>query len=209
MFAKKGDATSGRIGEVPRSASPPGQTAAPAEVPASRGAPAARSNAALPPPLFATQPAIVQALRNVAAPWVDDDGPAMGTELDDEDLAGLPVRSARDAGMVPDRHHHFPQELERSGFYQERGFAKGEIHEYTSEFAQGDHQALHGGGNYKLAKEHWPEGTWNERFKMDTANIEAALRRKMTREELLAYNMKLRKQFNVADEPLVHYRKPR
>lgn len=136
--------------------------------------------------MFALQPAVSQARSTVASPWIDEGGPGLGTELDAEDLAGLPVRSARDAGLVGDRHHYFPQELERSGFFQARGFRNGEIHEYTSEFSQGDHQALHGGGNYRLAKQHWPEGSWNERFKMDTSNIEAELGRKMTREELLA-----------------------
>lgn len=193
---------------------------APASVPVRResvadGAPpsnpgtSANVNGPVPRSLLPVAPAIARALLDLVSPWIDDEGPGMGTALDDEDLARLPVRNARDAGLIQERHHWFPRELDREGFYAERGFATDEIDEYTSEFSQGEHQALHGGGDYKLAKEHWPEGSWNEKLRMEHDKMERDLGRRLTREELLEHNLDMRRQFKVEDKPVIPYKAPR
>jgi hypothetical protein len=137
--------------------------------------------------------------------WAED-GPSMGTEVDPEDLSGLSVRNARGAGLHNEhRHHLLPQELERQGFYSERGFAPGEIHNYTTPLPQSDHEAIHGGGNYRLAKEKWPEGSWNERLKGDYKRAEAVNGDKMTKEEILRHMERMRKLFGIADGPVGAY----
>ena len=76
----------------------------------------------------------------------------------------MKVTNATGAGVArPPRHHVLPQE-ERA-FFEARGF-KGDldIDNFTVELQAADHQAQHGGGNWRMGRL-WP-GEWN-RFAME------------------------------------------
>jgi hypothetical protein len=77
---------------------------------------------------------------------------------------GMKVTDASGAGAArPPRHHVLPQGERR--FFEERGFRGDlDIDNFTVEMETAEHQALHGGGDWKLAKS-WP-GEWN-RLVMD------------------------------------------
>jgi hypothetical protein len=81
------------------------------------------------------------------------------------------------------RHHVLPQEKRK--FFEERGF-KGDldIDNFTVELETAHHQAQHGGGNWKMAKKHWP-GEWNQLVKDRLENAEKKLRRRMTVAEIM------------------------
>jgi hypothetical protein len=151
--------------------------------------------------------AIARALMAVVEPWIDDTGPQFGTQLDDDDLAGLANRDRYGAGLTKQRHHLKPQEL--APFYEARGFDKGEIHRTTIELSEGEHQAIHGGGSQRLARNHWPEGSWNERLKIEYAKLEKDLGRPMTREEIEVHERRMRADFKVNEEPVVPFKGPR
>jgi hypothetical protein len=80
------------------------------------------------------------------------------------------------------RHHVLPRE-ERQWF-QDRGF-KGEnnIDKWCVELEQADHQAIHGGGNWRLGRT-WP-GEWNRYIMSSLRRYEAKVGRMLTAEEIL------------------------
>ena len=81
------------------------------------------------------------------------------------------------------RHHVLPQEHRK--FFEERGF-KGDldIDHFTVELETAHHQAQHGGGNWKLAKQKW-DGEWNKFVMKRLEDREGGPRRRMTVTEIL------------------------
>jgi len=55
------------------------------------------------------------------------------------------------------RHHVFPQNPKAKAWFSKRGV---NVDEYVVNLQEGEHQALHGGGDWKLGKT-W-KGEWNE-----------------------------------------------
>ncbi|QRO03089.1 DUF2380 domain-containing protein [Archangium violaceum] len=95
------------------------------------------------------------------------------------------------AGMAePPRHHVMPKEFRE--WFEKRGFTgEMDINEFCVEMEQAYHEAIHGGGDWKLGRK-WP-GEWN-RMVMDALNqAETRAGRMLTRNEVLdivAYRMR-------------------
>ena len=91
------------------------------------------------------------------------------------------AHDANDRSEVRDpRHHGFPNEFENAdGFFSQRGI---DIDEYTVELSESDHQAIHGGGDWRLGRE-W-EGEWNRHIKSTIDEFELQENRQATPLEL-------------------------
>ncbi|ATB38237.1 hypothetical protein CYFUS_003670 [Cystobacter fuscus] len=87
------------------------------------------------------------------------------------------------AGMAePPRHHVMPKEFrawfERRGFTGEMG-----IDEFCVKLEQAHHEAIHGGGHWKLGRQ-WP-GEWNRMIMEALLEAETTAGRMLTRNEVL------------------------
>jgi hypothetical protein len=114
----------------------------------------------------------------------------------ERELAGSePKRGKVGAGMkAKPKHHVFPQEYEE--FFAERGFT-GQYHidNYTVELEEAAHQAVHGGGNYRLGRTTPFE--WNNRVMNALTSEEAKLGRKLSRPEIFDIVEKLMRQYRI------------
>ncbi|MFP2905585.1 DUF2380 domain-containing protein [Pyxidicoccus sp. 3LFB2] len=96
------------------------------------------------------------------------------------------------AGMAePPRHHVLPREHRE--WFEKRGFT-GElsIDHFCVKMEAAHHQALHGGGDWRLRRV-WP-GEWNRMIMGELRDAETALGRMLTRNEVLdivAYRMRI------------------
>jgi hypothetical protein len=80
------------------------------------------------------------------------------------------------------RHHVLPQE--KRAFFEERGFTGDlDIDNFTVEMEAADHQAQHGGGNWKEGRK-WP-GEWNQLVMERLRAREQLLGRRLTTSEIL------------------------
>ena len=160
---------------------------------------------------------------------IEEFGSHRGAQLEREAAGDLEVAAeARRAGLRPvginrpPRHHLFPKELEKKGFFTERGV---DIDKYTIELDEGIHEALHGGGSFKLARDQdaiqqalkngkvTPQvdawiGHWNAAIERRILDQEAKLGRKLTEPELIKEARGLLRDYNVKPPPFVHYRAP-
>jgi hypothetical protein len=103
------------------------------------------------------------------------------------------TKSRAGAGRPP-RHHVFPQEKRK--WFERRGFrGKNDIDKYTIPQSQGEHQAVHGGGDWKLGR-NW-EGEWNSRIMSRLREVEKAMGRQLTRDEIIREGRKLMKQYGL------------
>jgi hypothetical protein len=92
------------------------------------------------------------------------------------------------------RHHVFPQEHRQ--FFEERGFTGDlDIDNFTVELPESAHQAIHGGGNWRLGRK-W-EGEWNNRVITDLQKIEMQIGRTLTRDEIFDEVQKLMKRYEI------------
>ena len=95
------------------------------------------------------------------------------------------------AGMAePPGHHVMPKEFRE--WFEKRGFTgEMDIDEFCVKLEQAYHEALHGGGDWKLGRT-WP-GEWNRMIMEALSEAEATAGRMLTRNEVLdivAYRMK-------------------
>lgn len=97
------------------------------------------------------------------------------------------------------RHHIFPQE--QRNFFRDRGFEN--IDDFCVELEEGHHQALHGGGNWRLGRT-WP-GEWNQRIMAELRRTEGFLHRPLTRSEIITIGRELMVEYGI-DEAFVPYR---
>ncbi|MCC6130260.1 MAG: DUF2380 domain-containing protein, partial [Acidobacteria bacterium] len=113
------------------------------------------------------------------------------------------VVGARDAGLsAPPKHHIFPQEFEV--FFEQRGFVgNNSIHQFTVELEPAVHQAIHGGGNWRLGRT-WP-GEWNTRIMAEITSIEKMAGRRLTFEEVFSIGEDLMSKYGI-DGPFVAYK---
>jgi hypothetical protein len=90
--------------------------------------------------------------------------------------------TAREAGMAnKPKHHVFPQE--HRAWFEERGFVgERDIDNFTVQLDEATHQAIHGGGNWKLARKEW-DGEWNKIVMRELMGEERRLGRKLTFDE--------------------------
>jgi hypothetical protein len=87
------------------------------------------------------------------------------------------------AGMAePPRHHVLPKEFRE--WFEKRGFTgEMDIDEFCVKLEQTHHEAIHGGGNWKLGRT-WP-GEWNRMIMETLYDAEAKAGRMLTRNEIL------------------------
>ncbi len=87
------------------------------------------------------------------------------------------------------QHHVLPQEHRK--WFEERGFTGDmDIDRFCVELEEAHHQAIHGGGNWRLGRT-WPE-EWNRMIMKVLRDAETEAGRKLTRNEVLkivTYNM--------------------
>ncbi|MFY0581101.1 DUF2380 domain-containing protein [Cystobacter fuscus] len=102
---------------------------------------------------------------------------------DSPEVRGMRVTGKAGAGMAePPRHHVMPKEFRE--WFEKRGFT-GEmrIDWFCVTLQQAHHQAIHGGGNWKLGRE-W-SGEWNRMIMKALGRAESRAGRMLTRNEVL------------------------
>ena len=108
----------------------------------------------------------------------------------------MKVTTTTGAGVArAPRHHVLPQEHRK--FFEERGF-KGDldIDHFTVELETAHHQAQHGGGNWKMAKQEWV-GEWNKLVMGTLERRERRLGRPMTVTEIMQRVERLMKRRDI------------
>ncbi|MCK8499908.1 DUF2380 domain-containing protein [Myxococcus fulvus] len=102
---------------------------------------------------------------------------------DSPEVRGMRVTGRAGAGMAePPRHHVLPREHRK--WFEQRGF-KGDmdIDQFCVRLEQAHHEAIHGGGNWKLGRT-WPR-EWNRMIMDELLRTEARYGRTLTRNEIL------------------------
>ncbi|HYO70308.1 MAG TPA: DUF2380 domain-containing protein, partial [Archangium sp.] len=99
------------------------------------------------------------------------------------EVRGMRVTDRAGAGMAePPRHHVMPQEFRE--WFEQRGFTgEMDINKFCVKLEQAHHQAIHGGGNWKLGRT-WP-GEWNQMIMKALRKAESRAGRMLTRNEVL------------------------
>jgi hypothetical protein len=101
---------------------------------------------------------------------------------------GPEVEALRETGRVGagmgsrPRHHVLPREHRK--WFEERGFTgEMDIDKFCVELEMADHQAIHGGGNWRLGRT-WPD-EWNRMIMEDLRRMEFRKGRMLTQDEIL------------------------
>jgi hypothetical protein len=107
--------------------------------------------------------------------------------------------TAREAGIAAQpKHHVFPQQ--HRAWFEERGFVgERNIDNFTVQLDEATHQAIHGGGNWRLARKEW-SGEWNRKVMTSLTEYEKSLGRKLTFEEIKGRVEKLMEEYGVPFE---------
>jgi hypothetical protein len=107
------------------------------------------------------------------------------------EVRGMRVTGKAGAGMAePPEHHVLPQQFRE--WFEKRGFT-GEmsIDHFCVKLEQASHEAIHGGGNWRMGRQ-WP-GEWNQLIMEALREAEVEAGRMLTRSEVLqtvAFHMK-------------------
>ena len=102
---------------------------------------------------------------------------------DSPEVRGMRVTGKAGAGMSePPKHHVLPDE--HRAWFEERGF-KGDmdIDQFCVRLERAHHEAIHGGGNWKLGRT-WP-GEWNRMIMEALQRAERKAGEMLTRKEIL------------------------
>ncbi|WP_375768261.1 DUF2380 domain-containing protein [Archangium gephyra] len=110
---------------------------------------------------------------------------------DGPEVRGMRVTGKAGAGMAePPQHHVLPREFR--AWFEKRGFTGDmSIDQFCVTLEQATHQAIHGGGNWRLGRM-WP-GEWNQMIMEALREAEVEAGRMLTRSEILqavAFHMK-------------------
>jgi len=89
------------------------------------------------------------------------------------------------------QHHIFPREYRRD--FVQRGF--NDIDDFCVELEEASHQALHGGGDWRLGRT-WPN-EWNQRIMREIAEAESYMGRAATRDEIIAIGRELMVEYGI------------
>ncbi|NRD52430.1 DUF2380 domain-containing protein [Corallococcus exiguus] len=103
---------------------------------------------------------------------------------DSPEVRGMQVTGRAGAGMSDaPKHHVLPQEHRE--WFEQRGFRGDmDIDQFCVRLEQAHHEAIHGGGNWKLGRT-WP-GEWNRMIMRTLRAAEAKAGRMLNRNEILA-----------------------
>jgi hypothetical protein len=99
------------------------------------------------------------------------------------EVRGMHVTGKAGAGMAePPEHHVLPREFRE--WFEKRGFTGAmSIDQFCVRLERASHEAIHGGGNWKLGRT-WP-GEWNQMIMKALRDTESRLGRLLTRNEVL------------------------
>ncbi|WP_370456593.1 DUF2380 domain-containing protein [Corallococcus sp. Z5C101001] len=114
---------------------------------------------------------------------------------DSPEVRGMHETGRAGAGMSDaPKHHVLPQEHRE--WFEQRGF-KGDmdIDQFCVRLEQAHHEAIHGGGNWKLGRT-WP-GEWNQMIMKALRDAEARTGRMLTRNEILRLVAKNMRDYRV------------
>ncbi|KFA87598.1 hypothetical protein Q664_47180 [Archangium violaceum Cb vi76] len=102
---------------------------------------------------------------------------------DGPEVRGMHVTGRTGAGMAePPRHHVLPKEFRE--WFEKRGFTgEMDIDQFCVKLEQAHHQAIHGGGNWKLGRV-WP-GEWNRMIMEALRGAESKTGRMLKQNEVL------------------------
>jgi hypothetical protein len=113
-------------------------------------------------------------------------------------------RQARLSGIR--QHHVFPQE--HRTFFEERGFVGDrDIDRFCVEIDQATHEAIHGGGDWRLGREAW-EDEWNRKIVREVLARERRIGRTLNFDEVLEVGLDLLEESGLPTELLRYKRKP-
>ncbi|WNG60978.1 DUF2380 domain-containing protein [Archangium gephyra] len=114
---------------------------------------------------------------------------------DSPEVRGMRVTGKTGAGMAePPRHHVMPKEF--SEWFEKRGFTgKMSIDWFCVTLQQAHHQAIHGGGNWKLGRK-WP-GEWNRMIMKVLRDAEVEAGRTLTRNTILEIVAEYMKEYGI------------
>jgi hypothetical protein len=115
-------------------------------------------------------------------PW--DLPPGTRAALGDGPEVGAMHQTGRAGAGMGERpqHHVLPQEHRE--WFEQRGFTGDmDIDRFCVELEEAHHQAIHGGGNWRLGRT-WPE-EWNRMIMTTLRRAETRARRRLTRNEIL------------------------
>ncbi len=114
---------------------------------------------------------------------------------DGPEVRGMRVTGRAGAGMgEPPKHHVLPKEFRE--WFEKRGFT-GEmsIDQFCVRMERASHEAIHGGGNWKLGRK-WP-GEWNRMIMKALGDAETRVGRMLTRNEVLDIVAKRMRNYDV------------
>ncbi|GMU09651.1 hypothetical protein ASNO1_59050 [Corallococcus caeni] len=114
---------------------------------------------------------------------------------DSPEVRGMQVTGRAGAGMSDaPKHHVLPQEHRE--WFERRGF-KGDmdINQFCVRLEQAHHEAIHGGGNWKLGRM-WPD-EWNRRIMRALQDAEVSAGRSLTRDAILKIVGKNMKAYDI------------
>ncbi len=114
---------------------------------------------------------------------------------DGPEVRGMRVTDRAGAGMAePPEHHVLPREFRE--WFEQRGFT-GElsIDQFCVRLEQAHHQAVHGGGNWRLGRM-WP-GEWNRLIMKVLRKAETETGRVLSRSEILEIVAERMKQYGI------------
>ncbi|WP_341870969.1 DUF2380 domain-containing protein [Corallococcus llansteffanensis] len=102
---------------------------------------------------------------------------------DSPEVRGMHETGRAGAGMSDaPKHHVFPDE--HRAWFEKRGFTGDmDIDQFCVRLEQAHHEAIHGGGNWKLGRM-WP-GEWNRMIMRTLGDAETKVGRMLTRNEVL------------------------
>jgi len=102
---------------------------------------------------------------------------------DSPEVRGMRVTGRAGAGMAePPRHHVLPREHRE--WFEQRGFTgEMDIDQFCVRMERAGHEAIHGGGNWKLGRT-WP-GEWNRLIMDALRDAETKAGKTLTRSEIL------------------------
>ncbi|WNG18122.1 DUF2380 domain-containing protein [Cystobacter fuscus] len=115
---------------------------------------------------------------------------------DGPEVRGMHVTGRAGAGMnEPPRHHVLPKEFR--AWFEKRGFTgEMDIDQFCVEMERANHEAIHGGGNWKLGRQ-WP-GEWNRMIMEALHEAEVTAGRMLTRNEVLDIVAERMEEYNLA-----------
>ena len=117
---------------------------------------------------------------------------------DGPEVRGMRETGRAGAGMAePPKHHVLPQEFRE--WFEKRGFTGDmDIDQFCVRMEQAHHQAIHGGGDWRLGRT-WP-GEWNRMIMEALRDAETEAGRMLTRNEILNIVAERMKELRHPDE---------